>query len=232
MTKEPVMGLTFEQVWALFQETDRKMQETDQKMQETDRKMQETDRKMQETAQRIREISEENRRRSQETSEIFEKTILAIERDSKETQKKIGALTNRIGEIVEHLMTPELHNKFRILGYSFRNMARDYDIYDTEDRHLAEVDVFLENGDYALAVEVKTKPSQSDVDNHVKRLEVLRNWADQRHDRRKYLGALAGAVITNEVKEYAFKRGFFVIEQSGDTVQVERLPAPWEPKAW
>jgi hypothetical protein len=33
--REPEMGLTFEKVWAMFQETDRKMQETDRKMQKT-----------------------------------------------------------------------------------------------------------------------------------------------------------------------------------------------------
>jgi len=32
-------GLTFEKVWAMFQETDRQMKETDRKMQETSRKM-------------------------------------------------------------------------------------------------------------------------------------------------------------------------------------------------
>ncbi|MDR1903907.1 MAG: hypothetical protein LBQ88_16690 [Treponema sp.] len=204
MAKEPVMGLTFEQIWALFQETDRKMQETDRKMQETDRKMQ----------------------------EMFERTNLTLDKLSKQTHKEIGALSNRIGEIVEHLMTPKLHNKFRSLGYTFGNMSRDYDVYDSAGRHLAEVDIFLENGDYALAVEVKTKPSENDVDDHVKRLEVLRIWADGRNDRRKFLGAVAGAVIKDEVKKYAFKRGFFVIEQSGDTIAVNRLPAPWEPSAW
>ncbi|MDR1446543.1 MAG: hypothetical protein LBI90_06600, partial [Treponema sp.] len=55
--REPEMGLTFEKVWAMFQETDRKMQEmaleTDRRMQETDRKMQETARQMKETDRKI-----------------------------------------------------------------------------------------------------------------------------------------------------------------------------------
>ena len=42
--REPEMGLTFEKVWAMFQESDRRMQKLSE----------ETDRKMQETAQRIR----------------------------------------------------------------------------------------------------------------------------------------------------------------------------------
>ena len=39
-------GLTFEKVWAMFQETDKKFQETREQMKETDRQMKETDRKL------------------------------------------------------------------------------------------------------------------------------------------------------------------------------------------
>ncbi|MDR2095687.1 MAG: hypothetical protein LBP76_09255 [Treponema sp.] len=244
MAKESVAGLTFEQLWALFQETDRKMQEIAEEnrriSQETDRKIhevtEENRRISQETDRKIHEVTEENRRISQETDrkiqETFDKTNLILDKRFKQTHKEVGALSNRIGEIVEHLMSPKLHRKFKALGYRLENMSRDYEIYDSADRHLVEVDVFLENGDYAVAVEVKSKPSQDDVDDHVKRMELLRGWADRRQDRRKFLGALAGAVIKAEVRDYAFKRGLFVIEQSGETIEVNKPPAPWEPKAW
>ncbi|MDR0654446.1 MAG: hypothetical protein LBG12_14235, partial [Synergistaceae bacterium] len=42
--REPEMGLTFEKVWAMFQESDRRMQELNE---ETVRQMRETDRKIQ-----------------------------------------------------------------------------------------------------------------------------------------------------------------------------------------
>jgi hypothetical protein len=38
MAEAVTEGLTFEKVWAMFQETGRRMQETDRKMQETDRR--------------------------------------------------------------------------------------------------------------------------------------------------------------------------------------------------
>ncbi|MDR0586749.1 MAG: hypothetical protein LBG26_05875 [Treponema sp.] len=44
-------GLSFEKVWAMFQETDKKFQETDRKFQETDRRFRGTDRKFQDTFQ-------------------------------------------------------------------------------------------------------------------------------------------------------------------------------------
>jgi hypothetical protein len=52
-TREPVRGLTFEDVWAMFQETDRKMQETDRKFQESDRRFQETERLMRESSEKL-----------------------------------------------------------------------------------------------------------------------------------------------------------------------------------
>ena len=58
-------GLTFEKVWAMSQETDRKLQElflaikeTDRQMKETDRQMKETDRKMGDLYNRFGEMAE------------------------------------------------------------------------------------------------------------------------------------------------------------------------------
>ncbi|MDR2246062.1 MAG: hypothetical protein LBE17_05215 [Treponema sp.] len=55
-SREPPRGVTFEQVWALIQETDRQLKETALQFKEmgaeTDRRMQETDRRIKET-QRI-----------------------------------------------------------------------------------------------------------------------------------------------------------------------------------
>ena len=48
--------LTFEKVWKLFQETDRKFKETDRKFKETDKKFQETDRKFKETDKKLRQL--------------------------------------------------------------------------------------------------------------------------------------------------------------------------------
>ena len=53
--------------------------------------------------------------------------------------------------------------------------------------------MLLENGEYVLAVEVKTCLTMGDVKNHVRRMEILRGAADGYNDRRKYLGAVAGA---------------------------------------
>jgi hypothetical protein len=182
-------GLTFEKVWAMFQETDRRMKETDRKMQETDRLM-------------------------------------------KETGKLIGKLGNRFGEMVEHLILPSIKEKFNALGFSFDKTCKDIAIKDALDRYkAADIDIFLENGELAIAIEVKSKTSQNDVDRHKERMAVVRRWADRHNDNRKFYGAVAGAVMTEEVKEYALQNGFYVIVQSGDTVKID-IPDGFTPREW
>ena len=173
--------LTFEKVWAMFQETDRKFQETDRKMKETDR--------------------------------------------------KIGELGNRFGELAEHLVVPSIKEKFNALHFTFEQVSQDIEITDASGRCLAEIDILLENGDTVIAVEVKSKLRQRDVDDHVKRMEVLRRRADVKHDTRKYQGAVAGAIMRKEVRNYAHKTGFYVIEQSGETVRIN-IPEGFKPREW
>jgi F0F1-type ATP synthase membrane subunit b/b' len=245
--------LTIDDIWALFQETDRLIKEgakeaerrsqeterffkelrekteqthqkTEQMREETDRIHQETDRQVQEIAQQLRETTQSLR----ETRQAFQETKRLVDK----TSKSVGDLNNRIGEIVEHLMSPDLKAKFNTLGYRFEKTGRDISISDAEGRFVAEVDVLLENSSLVIAVEVKTKLSQNDIDEHANRMEKLRGHANTHNDNRQYLGAVSAAVIKDEVRDYAFKRGFFVIMLSGDTVDIV-LPSPnWKPRVW
>jgi hypothetical protein len=47
---------------------------------------------------------------------------------------------------------------------------------------------------------------------------------------KKLYGAMAGAKMTERSRNYAMKRGFFVLEASGDTVKIE-MPAG-KPAVW
>jgi predicted AAA+ superfamily ATPase len=95
----------------------------------------------------------------------------------------------------------------------------------------AEVDVLLENGDIVIAVEVKSKPNDEDVDDHLQRMEILRRHADGKQDKRRYQGAIAGAVMSDEVRRYIEKKGLYVIEQTGDTVRIS-IPPGFKAHEW
>jgi hypothetical protein len=166
-----------------------------------------------------------------ETDQRMKETDRMIKELTLKTDRQIGRLSNRLGEIVEHLMSPKLHEKFAALQLRFDHFSRNHVIEDEQGRLLAEIDVFLENGGYALAVEVKTRLSTEDVQEHLKRMDMLRQVADRHGDRRRYLGAVAGAVVDREVIEYANRNGLYVIIPSGDTVEIE-IPEGFQPRSW
>jgi hypothetical protein len=191
----------------MFQETDKKFQETDKKFQETDRQFKETDKKFQETERLIRE-------------------------SKKDLDRRMGDLGNRFGELAEHMVAPSIREKFNEMGYHFDAVAtRGCEIKDPEEERYAEIDILLENAEYSIAVEVKAKPAEKDIDAHIRRIEILRRVYDRRGDTRKIRGAMAGAIFPREVKQYALKKGFYVIEQTGDTVRID-VPEGFVPREW
>jgi len=143
---------------------------------------------------------------------------------------QIGKLSSRMGEVVEYMVAPTLRKKFRDLGYIFPQVHQNSDVSDYDNNIFLEIDVKLENGDKVMLVEVKTKLTAKDVQDHIKRLKKMRVYADLHGDKRVFLGSVAGVVMTNNVKEYALKQGFFVIEPSGDTFNI--IPPDGQPKEW
>jgi hypothetical protein len=209
---------TFEKVWKMFQETREQIAATiaaaDRQMKETDRRFQETDRKFQETREQIAA------------------TIAATDRQMKETDKKVGELTNRFGDMVEHMVVPNLLAKFKTLDFTFEVAHKNTEIKDEKNKIFLEIDVFLENGDKVMIVEIKATPTVKDVNEHITRMEKLRKYADLHRDSRKYLGAIAGVVTSDSVKTRALKAGFFVIIPSGDTFNIIKPEGKYRIKEW
>ena len=203
-------GLTFEKVWAMFQETDKKFQETDRQIKETSEQMKETDRL-------IKELREE----SKETDRLM-----------KELGTRFGDLNNRFGELAEHLVAPGIVERFKELGYRFdASIDRGYRIYDDKGKDKTEIDILLENGDCVMAVEVKSNPRIQNITHHIKRLEILREHRNKHHDTRKIYGAIAGAVFGREEKQATVEAGFYVLTQSGDTMKIE-MSNDFTPNEW
>jgi hypothetical protein len=221
--REPELGLTFEKVWAMFQETDLKMKENALQLKETDRIVKETARHLEETDRIVKETA----RQMKETDRQMKET----DRKMKETDRKISNLGSRLGELVEEIIFPNILEKFNKLGYVFGKAAPRVRYRDPRGVYVAEVDILLENGDTTLAVEVKTLLTENDVRDHLQRMEKLRLYANEHGDQRKLLGAVAGGIASEEVKAFAIKSGFFVLEQTGDTVKIS-VPKGFQPREW
>jgi hypothetical protein len=81
-----------------------------------------------------------------------------------------------------------------------------------------------------MAVEVKAKLQKADVDNHIRRMEKLRRYADLHGDKREFFGAMAATVVNEKGREYALESGFYVIEPSGEDVKVTK--PDMAPRVW
>jgi chromosome segregation ATPase len=199
---------TFESVWAALQETDRIIKEVGRKQEETAQQMKETDRQIKETDRQIKET----------------------DRQIKDYNKRFGDFTRRFGEMVEYMVAPNLLKKFKEYGLKFNEAMSNRVFSDDDDNALFEVDIFLQNSETAMLVEVKTKLTTEDVKEHVERLENMRAYANLHGNKCIFLGAVAGVVMTPHVKKYALGRGFFVIEPSGETFNI--TPPNGNPKEW
>ena len=60
--------------------------------------------------------------------------------------------------------------------------------------------------------------------------EKMRTYADLHRDNRKFLGAVAGVVIPDNIKENALNHGLFVLEPSGETFIITYPNG--KPKEW
>jgi hypothetical protein len=93
-----------------------------------------------------------------------------------------------------------------------------------------EIDLFLENGEVACLMEAKTKLSEEHVEAHADTMAQYRLYADARKDSRKFIAAVGGVVLEDNIRNYALKRGFYVVQLSGDNVVV--IPPKGEPRMW
>ena len=164
---------TFESVWASFQESRKEMQKFHEEWQEG--------------MIELRESQKETDRIVKETDRIVKET----DRIVKENAKQIGKLGNRFGEMVEYIVVPNLQEKFREYGLKFNETMSARVFSDDNKNTLFEVDVFLQNGDKAMLVEVKTTLTTEDVKEHIERLEKMRAYADLHGDKHTFLGAVA-----------------------------------------
>jgi len=148
----------------------------------------------------------------------------------KEIGKRFGDFTNRFGEVVEYMVAPNLQDKFLEMGLDFQEASTNHKVRDKNKNISFEIDIFLQNGDVAMLVEIKTKLTISDINEHIKRLEKMRAYADLRGDKRNFLGAVAGVIVQSDAREFALNNGFYLIEPSGETFNIT---SPYnKPKEW
>ncbi|MBF0436837.1 MAG: hypothetical protein HQL77_15900 [Magnetococcales bacterium] len=239
-------AVTFDDVWKMFQETDRKFQEMvredRERRAELDRKFQETDRKIQETGQQIKEVSvqmretdrqmQETDRKMQETDRKMQETdrkMQETDRKIKEVSTQIGRLGGRLGEFVEGLVAPACETLFAERGIPIHIVSPHVKAKLDGGRHM-EIDLLVINTDTVSLVEVKSKLTVEDVQDHIKQMEEFKEFFPE-YANKKAIGAVAGMVVDESVIHFAIKRGLFVMVQSGDSVRIAN-DETFVPRTW
>ena len=225
----PEQPLTYEGILELIRESERERKESERERKEYARQ---SAREREEFSREWRERSAEFDRQMQETDRRFDRRMQETDRQIKEAHKKISALGSRIGEIIENMVSGNIVDKFQAFGYEILQCGRNIKYEYKKIGIRGEIDLFLENGEIAILVEVKTSLETADVHRHMERLEEYRRCADARGDKRRFIGAVAGAVVQDDAMKFAHANGMYVIVQSGEAVEIVPVPQGFQAKEW
>ena len=190
-----------------------------------------------------REISRAVKEQGAEFDRRMEKRDAEYDRMRKELNRKIGDLGNRIGDIIEHMLGERIIEKFQALGYNVTHpVVRNCSFSSAKLGIYGEFDLTLVDSDIIILIEVKTTLETADVRKHLKKIDEYRNHIAtdgfvQPHVRHllpntRFIGAVAGAVVTDEAKDFALENGLYVIVQSGDAVEIVQTPEGFKAKEW
>ncbi|MBL1210236.1 hypothetical protein [Geminocystis sp. GBBB08] len=197
------MTTTADDVWQLLAELANAQKETERRFQETERRFQETERILKEQSQKT-------------------------DRQIKQVNEQIGKLGNRLGEFVEWQVRPCAVELFRSRGIDVHELQSDVSVKRIDGG--LEIDLLVVNDTDVVLVEVKSKLSQRDVDEHLERLSKFKKFMPRYQNMRAF-GAVAAMVVSDQVAHYAYGKGLFVLAQSGDTMKIVNS-TEFKPQAW
>ena len=208
----------YEQIMAMFQEL---AEEHKRMNQEADRRAQEADRRAQEAAQEAEKRAQEAERRAQELDKRLEKMA-----------GNLGGLNRSMGELIETLIAARLWEKFSAYPYNLGRAYQRVPVYDEKNIALTDIDILLSDTEWVMAVEVKREPDKEDIEHHIRRMGRILKYPPAEVKGKKLLGAIAGGVVTPDIREQAYNAGFFVLELTGESVTLLAPPEGFTPKIW
>ncbi len=200
--------ITYEQVLLLFAETSKQLAATDKQLAATDKQLASTDKQLAST----------------------DKQLASTDKQLKLLAKQVADITDTLGRFAEAQVRPRILDLFRVKGIELEETYSRVSV-KKDGKTLLEIDLLLVNTIYSVVVEVKNTLRQKDIDDHIQRLEKLQESSSRLVRGTTMYGAVAGMILTNEVEQYAIKKGFYVIKPKGDGVEISNS-ADFTPKGW
>ncbi|RJP18888.1 MAG: hypothetical protein C4527_28150 [Candidatus Omnitrophota bacterium] len=125
-------------------------------------------------------------------------------------------------------MEPSVFRIFQERGIVIRTLSRYVKVFRAQE-HM-DFDILGVNKEYAIPIAVEDTVGIRVVNQYIERLKKFKILFPEYADR-KTIGAIAGIVIHMDVDKYAYKKGLFVIAQSGNAVKILNDMA-FKPKEW
>ncbi|MCC5945671.1 MAG: hypothetical protein JJT94_12110 [Bernardetiaceae bacterium] len=232
MAQKPI---TYEDVLALFAETDKKIAANAtyiQKLTEESAKAEarrEAERKKEEARREAERKKMEAERKKMEAAAAASKKDL--DKALKRLARQVGEITDNLGRFAEEQIYPRVLDFFYDRGVMLRECYQRVVIKDEHGHFLMEIDLLLTNGEIAVVVEVKHKLKQKDVEEHLERMDKIINYPIGVTRGVSLSSAVAGMIVTEEVANFAMKKGLYVIKPKGNSVEIINAP-DFKPKTW
>lgn len=189
------MSSPAEDIWRILREVAEAQKETSRQLQEAKEQFKETDRKFQETDRKFQDT----------------------DRRLKEVTANIGKLGNRLGDFIEEAVRPAAVRLFRERGIEVHEVHQN--IRSQRGGEGLELDLLVVNDQDVVAIECKSNLGLDDVNEHLQRLAKLKRLLPRYADNRVY-GAVAAMVIPDNVAQYAYRKGLYVIGQNGEHLEI------------
>ena len=199
---------------------------------EFDRKLnKESDERSKEAEERREEAEEHRKKEADERRKEADERRKEAEENMKKFDRKIGELTGTLGRFVEGMIEPNILKMFKERGIIVRQVQNRVMIYKDNGEKEAEIDLLLINSEYSIAVEVKTTLNVDAVNEHLERLNRIQKNPPRGAKGTILLGAVTGLRIEEEADKYAYRKGFFVLKQKGEIVEIVN-DTKFNPREW
>jgi len=99
--------------------------------------------------------------------------------------------------------------------------------FDSRGNKNTEFEIVLENTNCIIAAEIISNPNKRDIENHINKLNIIRENRKKNKDKKKLHGAIVVQSASAE-KQAVLKAGIFLFTQSGRTVKID-IPSDFSP---
>ncbi|MEY3807561.1 MAG: hypothetical protein RI893_537 [Pseudomonadota bacterium] len=130
----------------------------------------------------------------------------------------LGNVTNNQGDIAEEFFFQSLIKDNHLGSIHFDDVVKNMEKHRGQIQE--EYDLVMTNGDAIGIVEVKYKAHENDLDKLDRKMRNFKKLFPIYQNYKQY-GAIASFHINDAAKKEALKRGYFVLQRSGDLVHTE-----------